>query len=167
MVYVRSIREAGLLLYVDALTKIVHWFFALDHTHYPDASLFIYGTWLHHCVCRVRERKLYCEEDSAQILCHIATDQGHEQTNACVKDDGGAVNLTENPVALRRWMMSGPEMARVLESLANTIEEMGNPFKLNYLWKMRGYPQFNFWILIALAMTYFSHIIINCAKIPL
>ena len=75
MVYVRSVREADLLLYVDALTKIVHWFFALDQTHYPDASLFIYGTWLHHCVCRVRERKFYCEEVSAQILCHIATDQ--------------------------------------------------------------------------------------------
>ena len=44
----------------------------------------------------------------------IAIDQAHEQNNAHVKGDGGAVGLTENPSALRRWMVSGPEMARVI-----------------------------------------------------
>ena len=88
----------------------------------------------------------------------IAIDQVHEQNNACVKGDGGAVGLTENPAALRRWMVSSPEMARVIgefegsiqkkkkdmdychhrhaqkafaqdvKSLSATIEEMGNPF---------------------------------------
>ena len=37
----------------------------------------------------------------------IAIDQGHEQTNAAVNNDGGAVGLTKNPAALRRWMVSG------------------------------------------------------------
>ena len=31
-----------------------------------------------------------------------------------VKGDGGAVGLTENPSALRRWMISGPEIARIV-----------------------------------------------------
>ena len=44
----------------------------------------------------------------------IAIDQAHEQNNASVKGDGGAVGLTENPAALRRWMVSGPEMARLI-----------------------------------------------------
>ena len=44
----------------------------------------------------------------------IAIDQTHEQNNASVKGDGGAVGLTENPAAMRRWMISGPEMARVI-----------------------------------------------------
>jgi hypothetical protein len=44
----------------------------------------------------------------------IALDHAHEQNNASVKGDGGAVGLTENPTALRRWMVSGPEMARVI-----------------------------------------------------
>ena len=35
--------------------------------------------------------------------------------------------------------------------------EFLSKFKLNYLWKMHGYPQFSFWILIALAKTRFSH----------
>ena len=34
LVYVRTIRERHFKLYVDAPTKIVPWFFALDHTHY-------------------------------------------------------------------------------------------------------------------------------------
>jgi hypothetical protein len=44
----------------------------------------------------------------------IAIDQVHEQNNASVKGDGGAVGLTENPAALRHWMVSGPEMARLI-----------------------------------------------------
>lgn len=47
----------------------------------------------------------------------IAIDQGHEQNNGAAKDEGGAVGLTENPAALRRWMVSGPEMARVIGEL--------------------------------------------------
>ena len=43
----------------------------------------------------------------------MAIDQAHEQNNATVKGDGGAVGLTENPIALKRWMLCGPEMARV------------------------------------------------------
>ena len=43
----------------------------------------------------------------------LAIDQAHEQNNALVKSDGGAVGLTENPGALRRWMVAGPEMCRL------------------------------------------------------
>ena len=32
-----------------------------------------------------------------------------------MKGAGGAVGLTENPTAFRRWMLSGPEMARLLK----------------------------------------------------
>ena len=53
----------------------------------------------------------------------IAIDQGHEQNNAAVKDDGGAVGLTENPAALRRWMVSGPEMARVIGEFEVSMEK--------------------------------------------
>ena len=38
----------------------------------------------------------------------------YDQRNAVVKDDGGAVGLTECPVTLQKWMFSGPEMARVI-----------------------------------------------------
>jgi len=34
LLYVRPIREGDFKLYVDALTKIVPWFFSLEHTNY-------------------------------------------------------------------------------------------------------------------------------------
>ena len=39
----------------------------------------------------------------------IPLDQAHEQENAKVKERGGVVGLTENPTALKRWMIVGPE----------------------------------------------------------
>ena len=35
-------------------------------------------------------------KEPARRLSAIAIDQGHEQNNAAVKDDGGAVDLTES-----------------------------------------------------------------------
>ena len=43
----------------------------------------------------------------------IPIDQAHEQENAFVKGAGGLIGLTENPTAFRRWMLSGPELARI------------------------------------------------------
>ena len=41
-------------------------------------------------------------------------DQAHEQHNATVKGSGGAVGLTENPVAFNKWMVAGPEQERLV-----------------------------------------------------
>ena len=51
----------------------------------------------------------------------IPFDQAHEQENNIVKGSGGAVGLTENPVAFRRWMLSGPEMARLLKQFEEEL----------------------------------------------
>ena len=50
----------------------------------------------------------------------MAIDQAHKQNNALVKGDGGAVGLTENPKALLRWMVAGPETARVIQQFEIT-----------------------------------------------
>ena len=44
----------------------------------------------------------------------IPIDYAHEQNNKCVKGDGGAIGLTENTSELLRWIVSGPEIARVI-----------------------------------------------------
>ena len=44
----------------------------------------------------------------------MAIDQAHEQSNAVVKGDGGAIGLTEDSAALRRWMIAGPEISRLV-----------------------------------------------------
>jgi len=95
---------------------------------------------------------------SARAFSAIAMDHAHEQENSSIKGDGGVVGLTENPSALRRWMIGGSEIARMVteyeecssaekmstkhqvpsmqntflknvKNLVNAIEELGNPFK--------------------------------------
>ena len=51
---------------------------------------------------------------SARDFSAVAIDQAHEQNNAVIKGDGGAVGLTEDPSALRRWMVAGPEVSRLV-----------------------------------------------------
>lgn len=54
----------------------------------------------------------------------ISIDQAHEQNNAMVKGDGGAVDLTANPGALRHWtiwMVSGPEISRVVSEFELSV----------------------------------------------
>ena len=83
----------------------------------------------------------------------IAIDHAHKQNNKCVKGDGGVIGITENSSQLLRWMVSGPEVARVVNemsyiengkfneskfktnrhkhvnNLCSTFSEYGNPFK--------------------------------------
>ena len=128
LVYVRVIREGEFTLYVDALTKIVPWFFALDHTNYArwipvhltdmvtlkDVHLKVFAEFL---------KGNFVVKKTAHRFSAIAIDQGYEQNNAAVKDDGGAVDLTESPAALKRWMVSGPEMARVIGEFEASTEK--------------------------------------------
>ena len=53
----------------------------------------------------------------------IPIDQTHEQNNELVKGSGGAVGLTENPMSLRRWMVAGPEQARLLTEFESQYME--------------------------------------------
>ncbi len=45
---------------------------------------------------------------------HVWHDQIHEQQNAIVKGDAGIIGIRENEAALKRWMVSGPEIGRML-----------------------------------------------------
>ena len=40
--------------------------------------------------------------------------QCHELVNELIKGDGDAVWLTENPQAIGRWMVAGPEISYVI-----------------------------------------------------
>jgi len=52
----------------------------------------------------------------------LAIDQAHRQNNAVIKGDGGAIGLTEDPVALRMWMAAGPEVSRHISEYKATSE---------------------------------------------
>ena len=72
------------------------------------------------------KKGLFTMNKSLKRFSSISIDQAHEQNNAMVKGEGGAVGLTENPNALRRWMLSGPEMARLVNEFeAGMVPDTG------------------------------------------
>ena len=44
----------------------------------------------------------------------------HKQGYANVKGEGGAVGLTDNPSALRRWMVAGPDLSRMIREFKSS-----------------------------------------------
>jgi len=52
----------------------------------------------------------------------LAIDQAHEQANAVIKCDGGAIGVTEDPSALRRWMIAGSEVSHLVAQYESASE---------------------------------------------
>ncbi|KAK3736761.1 hypothetical protein QZH41_008001 [Actinostola sp. cb2023] len=59
---------------------------------------------------------------SIRAFSKIPLDHAHEQNNKCIKGDGGAVGLTENSSELLRWMISGPEISRMIHEFESSQE---------------------------------------------
>ena len=121
LVFVRTLREANFELYIDAVSKIVPWFFGLDHTNS--------ARWLPihlRDMCRLNDvapdvasqfkQGRFVVNNTSKNSSSIPIDHAHEQNNALVKEEGGAVELTENPIALRWWMVSGRESSMSLRT---------------------------------------------------
>ena len=117
--FVRAIRTGHFQLYLDTLQVLAPWFFALDRAKYArwlpvhlrdmltlqEKHPQIYSQFfLGHFTVPKSNRKFSC----------MSIDQAHEQLNAVIKGDGGAVGLTENEAALARWVTAGPEVVRTL-----------------------------------------------------
>jgi len=119
MSFIRSIRQSDFDLYLEALAKLVPWFFSMNHHHYARwASVHIRDmrllSSLHPDIAREFRSGKFTVNVTGHPFSAIGLDQAHEQLNARVKGTGGAVGLTESPEALLRWMIAGPEVARVV-----------------------------------------------------
>lgn len=121
LVYVRSLRDVNFSLYVPVLKALAPWFFALNHTHYARwVPVHIRDmTTLHQRLPQVAkefEQGSFIVHKTTRPFSAIAIDHAHEQNNKIVKGDGGAIGLMQNPRALLRWMVAGPEIARAIDS---------------------------------------------------
>ena len=117
--YVRCIREGNFDLYVQMLGKLVPWFFSMGHTNYArwvpvhirdlilaeDRNPYIYNEF---------QNGKFVITKTLNAFSKMAIHQTHEQENERINGDGGAVGLTEDPAALLRWMVAGPEVARAV-----------------------------------------------------
>ena len=128
MIFVRAIQEADFLLYIDALAEIVSWSLAFDNTSYAwwiPVNLYPLVTlkYRHPDVCSEFLNGNFTVKKTAGPFSAVAIDQAHEQNNGAVKEDGGAVGLKEKPAALRRWVVCGQEMARLIGEFESLVEK--------------------------------------------
>lgn len=60
-------------------------------------------------------------QKSPLLFSSITRDHAHQQANALVNRDGWTAVLTESPGALLRWMVVGPEHARMTQAFEESI----------------------------------------------
>lgn len=131
LMFLKSIRVGNFKLYIDALAKMIPWFFAMNHTNY--------ARWLPVHLLDMRQLSQtapsvaskfedghFTVKKTPRNFSRMAIDQAHEQNNSIVKGEGGAVGLTDNPNALRRWMISGPELARLVNEFEADMNREAN-----------------------------------------
>ena len=117
LIFVRAHRECNFSLYVESLKALAPWFFALDHHNY--------ARWLPVHIRDMENLPLSIHREFKELghwvisktqnrFSAMPVDQAHEQNNALVKGSGGAIGLTENPSAFRKWVIAGPEQARLI-----------------------------------------------------
>lgn len=127
LAFVRSIRDRNFELYVNSLRALVPWFFALDHIHYARWTPvhirdMVTLAELHPSVAAQFQLGNFTVQKTKRAFSAISVDHAHEQANKLIKEEGGAVGLTESEQALRRWMVAGPEISRMLNDFENATE---------------------------------------------
>ena len=108
--------------YVDTLKALVPWFFALDHPNY-DRWFPVHIRDMESLPPGIKDefesKGTRVVSSTTRRISAIPIDHAHEQNNRLVKGTGGAVGLTENPSAFKKWMIAGPEKARLLTEFEN------------------------------------------------
>ena len=104
LVYVHSLRQGSLMMYLDALTELdpgsTHWTIPTMHlkdmakltTKHPDIAT---KFWEGH----------FTVQKTHRVFSSIQSDQAHKQNNACIKGDGGAVGLTDGEAVLSKPLL--------------------------------------------------------------
>ena len=146
MIFVQSLREGNFQLYKDACQSLAPWFFALDCAHY--------ARWL-----PVHIRDMECLETEIPAVAtelkkgnfevnktnpaffSLPIDQAHEQNNKIVKGDRGAIGLTESSTQLLRWMVSGPDISRIITDFELSQELVRNTAKQEEQEDLRHHEQ--------------------------
>ena len=118
-ILIRSFMEVNFTLYCEALSGLIPYFFANNNVNYarwlPVHLKDMMSLEQHHPeVVREFHKGNFVVHKSKKEFSAIAIDQAHEQNNAVIKGDGGAVRLTEDPGALWRWMVALPELSRLI-----------------------------------------------------
>ena len=113
LIYVRAIREANIDAYINVLSYWVRWCFLFDHPNYarytPVHLTDLWNAkWENSSVYRILQNGIFAVNKTNKRFSNIHLDQNHEQLNDYLKKNGGIVGLTEDPAALKRFVVCAP-----------------------------------------------------------
>lgn len=127
--FVKSIRSGDFNLYVQSLRSITPWMFALNHHNYAR-WLPIHIRTMINLPVDIKSHFLagrFSVQKTNRKFSRIGLDHNHEQLNSTIKGVGGAIGLTGSDASLKRWVVTGPEISRLLEEFETTNEELDAP----------------------------------------
>ena len=133
LVFVRAHRERNFSLCLDSLKDIIPWFFALDHYNY-SRWMPVHIRDMENLPTSIQnefhEHGHWVVQKTKNRFSAMPIDQAHEQNNAIVKGSDGAVGLTQNPSAFRKWLLAGSEQARLIQAFEKQflVEKEGECF---------------------------------------
>ena len=115
---VRAFREANITLYCQALCALIPLFFANNNVNYArwlpvHLTVMLSLEHKHPYVFQEFQSCKFVVFTSRRTFSTMAIDQAYEQANVVIKGEGDAIGVTEDPSALRRWMVGGPEVSRI------------------------------------------------------
>ena len=101
--------------------------FALDRIHYSrNLPIHLRDTCalqkLHPDIYREFLSGKFVGQKTKHVFSSLGLDQMHEQLIGMLKGDGGVIKLTEDPTLLRRNMVTGPELSRIIQEFENRKE---------------------------------------------
>lgn len=139
LIFIRAHRTKDFDLYVESLKDLMFLFFALDHYNYSRwVSVHVRDMESLSPEFRDDFQKYWVVNKTCHRFSAIPIDQVHEQENAKVKGKGGVIGLTENPDAFQRWMIAGPEQARLLAEFEEDYLPDEDP-EINYKHHEEGF----------------------------
>ena len=106
LLFVQSIREANLPMFISSLEKVIPWMFALDQA---VGCLFI-SSHLRNCILFIQESLSSFTRDFLQwvetnrLFSCISDYHAHEQNKKLIKSDGYVVGILNDTKALLKWI---------------------------------------------------------------
>ena len=116
LIVIKAYRQNEFNLYVETLERVVGFLFSLNHYNYAR-WISIHIRDMKSLSKHIRDdfKKQWAVNKTKHRFSALSIDNVHEQLNAKVKGKGEIIGLTDKPYALQRWLISGPEMAHVVE----------------------------------------------------
>ena len=141
--FVRAHREGNFEMYIETLKELVGLFFVLDHQNYArwvpvhirDMMM------LPPSVKTEFENGNFVLSKTGKRFSSIAIDQSHEQLNKVIKGDGGIVGLIQNPDAMRRWLVAGPDLAEAIQDFEVSMQQSNDDEKLDHHEESLGFQK--------------------------